>query len=84
MPALPVSLLLVLTDPVPEPADVKAGWTALVIFLVLAASVAFLGWSLTKQLRKADDARKAGVYGDEPEAAADPTGAAGAADADRS
>jgi hypothetical protein len=59
-------LLITLTDKAPEPEDVKAGWTALIIFLLLALSVAVLGWSLVKQLRKAQSAKDAGVYGDEP------------------
>ena len=59
-------LLITLTDKTPEPEDVKAGWTALIIFLLLAASVAVLGFSLVKQLRKAQSAKDAGVYGDEP------------------
>ena len=50
----------------PAPEDVKAGWVALVVFLLLALAVAFLGWSLTKQLRKAQNAKDAGAYGDEP------------------
>jgi hypothetical protein len=50
----------------PEPEDVKAGWIALVVFLLLAAAVVFLGFSLVKQLRKAQAAKDAGVYGDEP------------------
>ncbi len=50
----------------PEPADVKAGWGAFAIFLALVAAVAFLGFSLVKQLRKAQAAKDAGVYGDEP------------------
>ncbi|MEO5661718.1 MAG: hypothetical protein ABIR39_00405 [Nocardioides sp.] len=50
----------------PAPEDVKAGWVALLIFLLLALAVAFLGWSLTKQLRKAQNAKDAGAYGDEP------------------
>ena len=59
-------LLITLTDKTPEPEDVKAGWTALIIFLLLAASVAVLGFSLVKQLRKAQSAKDAGLYGDEP------------------
>jgi hypothetical protein len=59
-------LLITLTDKAPEPEDVKAGWTALVIFLLLALSVAVLGFSLVKQLRKAQAAKDAGLYGDEP------------------
>jgi hypothetical protein len=63
-------LLIPLTDKTPEPEDVKAGWTALIIFLLLAVSVAVLGFSLVKQLRKAQAAKDAGLYGDEP---VDPT-----------
>jgi len=55
----------------PEPEDVKAGWVALAIFLLLCAAVAFLGFSLVKQLRKAQAAKDAGVYGDQPVAPAE-------------
>jgi hypothetical protein len=55
--------LLTLVDQAPKDDDVKAGWPALILFLLLAGAVAFLGFSLTKQLRKADAAKKAGVYG---------------------
>ena len=50
----------------PAPEDVKAGWVALIIFLLLALAVAFLGWSLTKHLRKAQAAKDSGAYGDAP------------------
>jgi hypothetical protein len=50
----------------PAPEDVKAGWTAFVVFLLLCAAVALLGLSLVKQLRKAQAAKDAGVYGDPP------------------
>ena len=50
----------------PAPEDVKAGPVALLIFLLLALAVAFLGWSLTRQLRKAQNAKDAGAYGDAP------------------
>lgn len=63
-----VPLLLALTDAPPEPEDVKAGWTAFALFLLLCLAVALLGFSLVKHLRKAENARKAGIYGDEPEA----------------
>ena len=55
--------ILAVVDQAPEDEDVKAGWTAFALFLLLLAAVVFLGFSLTKQLRKADAARKAGVYG---------------------
>ena len=56
----------------PDAEDVVAGPVALLIFLLLALAVAFLGWSLTKQLRKAQNAKDAGVYGDEPVDSASP------------
>jgi hypothetical protein len=65
LPDLLVSLTT-LADPAPDPEDVTAGWTALVVFLLLIAAVVFLGFSLVKQLRKAQAAKDAGVYGDEP------------------
>jgi hypothetical protein len=73
------ALFLVLTDPTPAPNDVKAGWTAFLIFLLLAAAVVVLAFSLVKQLRKAQAAKDAGVYGDTPatdvpDGSDDPTG----------
>ena len=56
----------------PAPEDVKAGWVALIIFLLLALAVALLGWSLTKHLRKAQSAKDAGAYGDAPPESAGP------------
>jgi hypothetical protein len=49
-------------DQTPEPEDVKAGWLAFAIFIGLILAVAFLGWSLVKQLRKVDAAEEAGLY----------------------
>ena len=57
-----VSLALWVVDQAPEDEDVVAGWTAFLIFGLLIAAVAFLGFSLTKQLRKADRAEEAGLY----------------------
>ncbi len=59
-------LLLLAADPNPEPEDVKAGWGAFALFLLLVAAVVLLGFSLVKQLRKAQAAKDAGVYGDDP------------------
>ncbi|QIK74221.1 hypothetical protein [Nocardioides piscis] len=61
-----VALLLAAVEEGPAPEDVKAGWTALIIFLLLAVAVAVLGFSLVKHLRKAEAAKDAGAYGDEP------------------
>lgn len=54
-------LILTLADKTPEPNDVVAGWTAFAIFVLLVAAVALLGWSLVRQLRKAQAAKDAGV-----------------------
>jgi hypothetical protein len=60
-------VLLFLTDPSEPPAaeDVKAGWVAFAVFIALCIAVALLGWSLVRQLRKAQAAKDAGVYDDE-------------------
>lgn len=73
VPAELTSLVLRLADPTPEPEEVKAGWTAFAVFLLLIGALVLLGFSLVKQLRRAEAAKKAGVYGDpvETEAADD-------------
>ena len=66
---VPMTALLRLTGELqqgPEPEDVKAGWLAFGLFLALGAAVVLLGFSLVKQLRKAQAAKDAGLYGDEP------------------
>lgn len=57
-----VSLALWVADQAPEDEDVVAGWTAFAVFGLLIAAVVFLGFSLTKQLKKADQAEEAGLY----------------------
>ena len=68
-------------DQTPKDEDVKAGWTAFILFLLLIAAVVVLGFSLVKQLRKAQAAEDAGVYGNDPKPDAG-TGAEGADDDD--
>jgi hypothetical protein len=66
---VPMTALLRLTEQLqegPEPEDVKAGWLAFGLFLALCAAVVLLGFSLVKQLRKAQAAKDAGLYGDPP------------------
>ena len=55
-------LVISFVDDVPKDEDVKAGWLAFAIFIGLILAVAFLGFSLVKQLRKADAAEEAGLY----------------------
>ena len=57
-----VSLALWVAEKAPEDEDVVAGWTAFLIFGLLVAAVVFLGFSLTKQLRRVDRAEEAGLY----------------------
>lgn len=52
---------LVLAEQAPEPEEVKAGWTAFALFLLGCVAVGLLGWSLFRQLRKAERAKEAGV-----------------------
>ena len=51
-----------LEDKIPEANDVKAGWVAFAIFIALVVAVGLLGWSLVRQLRKAQAAEEAGLY----------------------
>jgi hypothetical protein len=58
--------LVTLAEESVDPKDVKAGWLGFGVFLLLAAAVVFLGFSLVKQLRKAQSAKDAGAFGDKP------------------
>ena len=53
-------------DPVPADDDVVAGGWGALMFVLLILAVVFLAFSFVKQLRKAQAAKDAGVYGDEP------------------
>ena len=63
---LSVVLLAAASDPVPSENDVKAGWVALVVVLLLVVAVVFLLRSFVKQLKKVDAADQAGVYDEKP------------------
>ena len=65
-----IALLLPLTEEAPAAEDVKAGWIAFVVFIGLIVAVALLGFSLVKHLRRAEAAKDAGLFGDEPVAPA--------------
>ena len=66
-------LIIVLADEQPEPTAVKAGPIAFAVWIFLIIAVVVIGISLTRQLRKAQAAKDAGVYGDEPTARPAPT-----------
>jgi hypothetical protein len=55
-------LIATVTDPPPSENDVKAGWGALALMLLLIAAVVFLLWSFTRQIKKVRAAQEAGVY----------------------
>ena len=67
-------LVTVFAEQAPEPEDVTAGWLGLLVFLLLIAALAFLGFSLAKQLRKAQAAKDAGVFDDPDEPDERPAG----------
>lgn len=50
-------------DKTPAKEDIKAGWLAFGIFIALAFAVGFLGWSLTRHLKKTKTNAEAGVFG---------------------
>jgi len=64
----PLSLLIqaAASDPVPSEDNVKAGWVALAVVLVLIVAVVFLLRSFTHQLKKVEQANDAGVYDEAP------------------
>ena len=58
--------LSVLMDTTPDPTEVKAGPLGFAVWIFMIIAVVVIGFSLVKQLRKAQAAMDAGVYGDEP------------------
>lgn len=59
-------LLILLDDPTPEPTEVKAGPLGFLLWIFMIIAVVIIGFSLVKQLRKAQAAKDAGIFGDEP------------------
>jgi hypothetical protein len=55
------------SDPRPDDNNVVAGWVGAVVLVALVIAVVFILRSFTKQLKKVDAARDAGVYGDDTE-----------------
>lgn len=59
-------IIVLATDPVPDDTEVKAGPLGFAIWIFMILAVVVLAFSLVKQLRKAEAAKNAGLYGDEP------------------
>ncbi|WP_210502781.1 hypothetical protein [Nocardioides xinjiangensis] len=66
-------LIVLLEDPTPRDTEVKAGPLGFALWIFMIIAVVVLGFSLVKQLRKAQAAKDAGLYGDEPAAPGDGT-----------
>jgi hypothetical protein len=52
-----------LADKVPSEDEIGTGWMYLVLFVLLAAAVTFLGFSMAKHLRKVRTNAEHGVFG---------------------
>lgn len=59
-------LITLVDDPTPAENDVVAGPLGFAVWIFMILAVVVIGFSLVKQLRKAQAAKDAGVYGDEP------------------
>lgn len=70
MPVIPDSVTLLLVrlavDPTPKPEDVKAGWGALALFVLLGIAIALLGWSMSRHLRRAQSNEADGLFDRDP------------------
>ena len=66
-------LITLADDPTPADNDVVAGPLGFAVWIFMILAVVVIGFSLVKQLRKAQAAKDAGVYGDEPVEPTDPS-----------
>lgn len=48
-----LTVLVPLVEQGPDPEDVKAGWVALAVFLLMGVAIALLAFSLVRNLKKA-------------------------------
>jgi type III secretory pathway component EscV len=76
-------MIMLADDPTPQENDVVAGPLGFALWIFLILAVVVLGFSLVKQLRKAQAAKDAGLYGDEPVDPASDTESAERTDTDR-
>ena len=63
---LDLLIIALVDDPTPEDTEVKAGPLGFAVWIFMIIAVVVIAFSLVKQLRKAQAAKDAGVYGDEP------------------
>ena len=62
---LDLLIIALVNDPTPEDTEVKAGPLGFAVWIFMIIAVVIIAFSLVKQLRKAQAAKDAGVYGDE-------------------
>jgi flagellar biosynthesis/type III secretory pathway M-ring protein FliF/YscJ len=74
-------IIALVNDPTPEDTEVKAGPLGFAVWIFMIIAVVIIAFSLVKQLRKAQAAKDAGVYGDEPVQRSEETDATDAPDA---
>jgi len=74
-------IIALVNDPTPEDTEVKAGPLGFAVWIFMIIAVVIIAFSLVKQLRKAQAAKDAGVYGDEPVQRPEEPDATDAADA---
>ncbi|KRE93453.1 hypothetical protein ASG76_13405 [Nocardioides sp. Soil774] len=67
-------IIMLADDPTPKENDVVAGPLGFALWIFMILAVVVLGFSLVKQLRKAQAAKDAGLYGDEPVESSETTG----------
>ena len=79
---LDLLIIALVNDPTPEDTEVKAGPLGFAVWIFMIIAVVIIAFSLVKQLRKAQAAKDAGVYGDEPVAPRDPASPSGPADSE--
>ena len=63
---LDLLIIALVDDPTPKDTEVKAGPLGFAVWIFMIIAVVIIAFSLVKQLRKAQAAKDAGVYGDEP------------------
>lgn len=59
-----IVVLAVASDPRPDDNNVVAGWVGAAVLIALVVATVFILRSFTKQLKKVNAARDAGVFGD--------------------
>jgi flagellar biosynthesis/type III secretory pathway M-ring protein FliF/YscJ len=74
---LDLLIIALVDDPTPKDTEVKAGPLGFAVWIFMIIAVVIIAFSLVKQLRKAQAAKDAGVYGDEPVQRADEPDAPG-------